>query len=133
MALLPSVPFSLPAFGLDWALLAFLGACGFVMQFLLAAGLQLERSGRATNMVYCQMLFALAADKVVFGTGPDAWGWAGSCAVLGSAVVVAVGRERGGGVGGKGEGDEERGLVEGMDDGEEGEEEGAVRLGVVRT
>jgi hypothetical protein len=36
-------------------------------QFLLAAGLQYEKSSRATNMVYIQMLFALAFDKLVWG------------------------------------------------------------------
>ncbi|GME49606.1 Drug/metabolite transporter [Neofusicoccum parvum] len=139
MSALPSVPFAVPADPSDWALLCLLGVCGFVMQYLLAAGLQQERSSRATNMVYCQMLFALAADKLVFGAGPDAWGWAGSSLILGSAVYVAVRKERGVEGGRKGKGrDEERGLVEGMERGEEsdcedvGMEEGAVRLEAVR-
>ncbi|KAL1624486.1 hypothetical protein SLS54_003827 [Diplodia seriata] len=126
MTFVPSVPFLLPTSPRDWALLVFLGVCGFLMQYLLAAGLQQERSSRATNMVYCQMLFALAGDKVVFGTGPDGWGWAGSLLILGSAVFVAVRKERarggGGGGGRREEGvvrDEERGLVEGIDDGED--------------
>ncbi|OJD33587.1 integral membrane protein duf6 [Diplodia corticola] len=138
MLVSPSIPFLLPTSSSDWALLVFLGVCGFVMQFLLAAGLQHERSGRATNMVYCQMLFALAGDRVVFGTGPDGWGWAGSGLILGSAVVVAVRKREGGRGGGLGVragglGDEERGLGLGLGDGDGDvggfEEEGGVVRG----
>ncbi|KAK0654718.1 putative membrane protein [Lasiodiplodia hormozganensis] len=120
MTFIPGIPFLLPSSLRDWALLGFLGLCGFVMQFLLAAGLQQEKSSRATNMVYCQMLFALAGDKLVFGTSPDAWGWAGSSLILGSAIYVAVRKEQSKGVGRKEEvRDEERGLVDAIDEEEE--------------
>ncbi|KAB2574303.1 putative membrane protein [Lasiodiplodia theobromae] len=120
MTFIPGIPFLLPSSLRDWALLGFLGLCGFVMQFLLAAGLQQEKSSRATNMVYCQMLFALAGDKLVFGTSPDAWGWAGSSLILGSAIYVAVRKEQSKGVGRKEEvRDEERALVDAIDEEEE--------------
>lgn len=120
MTFIPGIPFLLPTSLRDWALLGFLGLCGFVMQFLLAAGLQQEKSSRATNMVYCQMLFALAGDKLVFGTSPDAWGWAGSSLILGSAIYVAVRKEKSKGVDRKEEvRDEERGLVDAIDEEEE--------------
>ncbi len=60
------------------------------MQFLLTAGLQHEKGSRATNMVYTQMLFALAFDKIVWNTTPGAWGIAGSSLILGSALYVAL-------------------------------------------
>ena len=60
------------------------------MQFLLTAGLQHEKGSRATNMVYTQMLFALAFDKIVCNTTPGAWGIAGSSLILGSALYVAL-------------------------------------------
>ena len=41
-------------------------------------------------MVYTQMLFALAFDKVVFNTTPGIWGIAGSSLILGSALYVAL-------------------------------------------
>jgi drug/metabolite transporter (DMT)-like permease len=63
MFALPGVGFLLPSSFRDWCYLIFLGICGFVMQFLLAAGLQYEKSSRATNMVYMQMLFALSFDN----------------------------------------------------------------------
>ena len=60
------------------------------MQFLLTAGLAHEKSSRATNMVYTQMLFALAFDKIVWGTVPGALSIVGSSLILGSALYVAV-------------------------------------------
>ena len=60
------------------------------MQFLLTAGLQHEKGSRATNMVYTQMLFALAFDKIVWNTTPGPWAIAGSSLILGSALYVAL-------------------------------------------
>ena len=59
-------------------------------QFLLAAGLSHEKSSRATNMTYTQMLFALAFDKLVFGTTPGLTSIIGSSLILGSAIYVAM-------------------------------------------
>ena len=86
----PGVEFQLPANVRQWVFLIFLGICGFVMQFLLTAGLQHEKGSRATNMVYTQMLFALAFDKIVWNTTPGPWGIAGSSLILGSALYVAL-------------------------------------------
>ncbi|KAH7389663.1 hypothetical protein DE146DRAFT_680470 [Phaeosphaeria sp. MPI-PUGE-AT-0046c] len=93
MFALPDVGFLLPRYLKDWCYLLFLGICGFVMQFLLAAGLQYEKSSRATNMVYMQMLFALTFDKLVWGTTPGALSIIGSSLILGSAIYVAMHRE----------------------------------------
>lgn len=62
-------------------------------QFLLAAGLQYEKSSRATNMVYMQMLFALSFDKLIWGTTPGALSIVGSSLILGSAIYVAMHKE----------------------------------------
>lgn len=93
MLALPDVGFLLPRSMKDWAMLFFLGICGFIMQFLLAAGLQHEKSSRATNMVYTQMLFALAFDKLVWGTTPGVLSIMGSSLILGSAIYVAMHKE----------------------------------------
>ncbi|KIW05156.1 uncharacterized protein PV09_03707 [Verruconis gallopava] len=90
MFVLPDVGFLLPANLWEWSYLFFLGTCGFIMQFLLASGLQYEKSSRATNMVYTQMLFALGFDKLIFGTTPGALSIIGSGLILGSAIYVAV-------------------------------------------
>ncbi|KAJ4520150.1 hypothetical protein HRR83_002115 [Exophiala dermatitidis] len=150
----PDVKFRLPGNITEWSLLASLGLCGFIMQFLLTAGLayggpgnthvsgsqghdeskrkaedvesndssaadfrnyelvsqaeahgegrvppampakpKLSGSGtRATSMVYTQMLFALAADKLVFGVTPSTMSWVGSVLILAGAIWVASAR-----------------------------------------
>lgn len=70
--------------------MVFLGVSGFAMQFLLTAGLQYEKSSRATNMVYTSMLFALAFDKIVWNHTPGIWSIVGSSLILCSALFVAV-------------------------------------------
>jgi drug/metabolite transporter (DMT)-like permease len=117
MAFSPGVGFLFPADLKEWSYLIFLGVCGFVMQFLLAAGLQYEKSSRATNMVYTQMLFALAFDKLFFSNTPGLLSIAGGSLILGSAIYVAVrkGREREKGDGATRAADEEaqQGLISG--------------------
>ena len=114
---LPGVGFFLPNNIKDWAYLIFLGVCGFTMvsldtqnihpilpltyltlnqfkqQFLLATALAHEKSSRATNMTYTQMLFALGFDKLIFDHTPGLLSILGSSLILGSAIVVAVQRE----------------------------------------
>ncbi|KAF2666400.1 hypothetical protein BT63DRAFT_377242 [Microthyrium microscopicum] len=86
----PGVDFVLPANLKEWTLLGFLGICGFIMQYLLAAGLAVEKSSRATNMIYTQMLFALGFDKLIFGTNPALLSMVGSSLILSSAIYVAI-------------------------------------------
>ena len=56
----------------------------------MAAGLSYEKSSRATNMTYTQMLFALAGDRIIFGHTPGIMSILGSSLILGGAVVVAI-------------------------------------------
>jgi drug/metabolite transporter (DMT)-like permease len=86
----PEIHFALPETVKQWGMLAFLGTCGFITQFLMTAGLAYEKSNRATNMVYTNMLFALLFDRWIFGTVPAVWSLLGSALILGSAVYVAV-------------------------------------------
>ena len=87
-------------------------------------------------MVYTQMLFALAFDKLIWGTTPGALSIVGSSLILGSAIYVAMrkGRQLKDGEGrGRGSEEEERGLMSPMivgDPGEEGVTE--VQLRVLR-
>jgi hypothetical protein len=60
-------------------------------------------------MIYTNMLFALALDKIVFGTTPGWWSLGGSGLILGSAVWVAVQRGMGKKGGSSGEGRGQRG------------------------
>ena len=81
-------------------------------------------------MIYTNMLFALALDKLIFGQSPGLWSLAGSGLILGSAVFVAIQKQQGGTGGRSGERDEEAGGEEEMAmlGGERGftEEEGGV-------
>jgi drug/metabolite transporter (DMT)-like permease len=86
----PHLRFAFPASLKQWGMLFFLGTCGFIMQFMMTAGLSHEKSNRATNMVYTNMLFALLFDRWVFGTVPGVWSLLGSGLILGSAIYVAV-------------------------------------------
>ena len=105
---LPAVQFKIPASWFEWALLVGLGVCGFLLQFLLTAGLAYEpplppgqdessssSGNRATSMVYTQMLFALLYDKVIWGNTLSPMSWAGSVLILASAIYVAVARDGG--------------------------------------
>ena len=127
----PGIGFRLPSNGTEWGYLFFLGVCGFVMQFLLTAGLAHEKSSRATNMVYSQMLFALAFDQLIFHITPGVWSIIGSVLILGSVLYVAMRnqsakprpKDSGLGLGGT---DEEVGLMNEMEDAVCEEDDGAV-------
>jgi drug/metabolite transporter (DMT)-like permease len=100
MLAVPSVSFRVPGNVVEWTLLLGLGVAGFLMQYLLTAGLSYEppagsqgHGSRATSMVYTQMLFALFYDKVVMDSSPSPVSWAGSGFILGSALYVAIVRE----------------------------------------
>jgi len=108
-------------------MLIFLGVCGFVAQYLLTTGLAAggRGNGAATQMIYTQMLFALALDKWVFGQSPGWWSLGGSGLILGSAIFVAIqqqqflGKEMDEEMGGSSE--EEMGMLRGVDGGDEEE------------
>lgn len=111
MLAVPSVEFRVPNTRTEWLFMVGLGVCGFLLQFLLTAGLSYVppkwvqnksasgggaakgQGSKATSMVYTQMLFALFYDKVVWGTTLDGVAWAGSALILACAVYVAVMQE----------------------------------------
>lgn len=99
MGLSSTLAFALPAGFRQWSMLLFLGVCGFFAQFLLTKGLAAggrDNGARATNMVYTNMLFALALDKLIFGQSPGWWSLGGSGLILGSAMFVALQQQQGG-------------------------------------
>ena len=79
-----------PSGAVQWGLLGGIGVTGFVMQFLLTSGLQREKAGRGTSVLYTQMVFALVWERVVWGTSPGGWSCVGSGLVFGSAVWVGT-------------------------------------------
>lgn len=51
LLLVPGIGFTMPHGAREWVLLSLLGVLGFVLQFLLTAGLTLDKSSRATSMM----------------------------------------------------------------------------------
>ncbi|KAL8728968.1 MAG: hypothetical protein Q9166_005063 [cf. Caloplaca sp. 2 TL-2023] len=86
----PGLDFKLPLGLKQWSYLISLCVCGFLSQITLTTGLSYEKSSRATNMVYTNMLFALAFDKLVFDTTMGTLSILGSSLILGSALYIAV-------------------------------------------
>lgn len=76
----------LPPTAYEWFLLLSLGVCGFVMQFMMTAGIGGEKSNRATAMVYTHMLFAAGFDKWVFGHEMGVVSLLGCGLIVGSAL-----------------------------------------------
>ncbi|KAJ5951375.1 Drug/metabolite transporter [Penicillium vulpinum] len=106
MMVVPSVPFRIPGTVVEWTLLIGLGVCGFLLQFLLTAGLSyvppawvsegkpVAQGARASSMIYMQMLFAVFYDKVVWGSTLSPLSWVGSGIILVCAVYVALMHEK---------------------------------------
>ncbi|CAI7583208.1 unnamed protein product [Penicillium glandicola] len=106
MLVVPSVPFRVPSTVVEWTLLTGLGVCGFLLQFLLTAGLSyvppasvsdgkpIAQGARATSMVYMQMIFAVFYDKVVWGSTLSPISWVGSGIILACAVYVVFAQEK---------------------------------------
>ncbi len=130
LLLVPGIGFRLPATVLEWAYLLSLGICGFIMQFLITEGLQNDKGGsRATNMVYTQLLFALAFDYIFLGITPRLSSIVGNLLILGSVLYVAfhVGTSKADKSLGT-QGGEEAGVINGVD-AEEGARDGSARSG----
>ncbi|KAM5368105.1 hypothetical protein ACJZ2D_009709 [Fusarium nematophilum] len=86
----PNLHFEIPKTAAEWTLLLSIGISGFLLQLLLTEGLQREKAGRATNLIYIQMVFALIIERVVWGTTPPAASLVGSALIIGSAIWVTL-------------------------------------------
>jgi drug/metabolite transporter (DMT)-like permease len=91
----PSLHFVMPQRLSQWGLIAIIGLAGFLLQFLLTEGLQREKAGRATNLTYLQLVFALGIERCVWGTSPPAESLVGAGLIIGAAVWVSLQREKG--------------------------------------
>ena len=87
---IPGIGFTMPDGAREWILLTLLGFLGFVLQFLLTAGLQLDKSSKATSMLYTQVLFALLFDWAVWGVLPGTWSCVGGAVVIVSTLWSAL-------------------------------------------
>ncbi|KAL1903379.1 hypothetical protein Sste5346_000005 [Sporothrix stenoceras] len=89
----PHLQFAFPHSLRQWALLLLICICGFGTQFLGTKGLGLERSNRATAMIYTQMLFAASFDRFVFGHEMGPTSLVGCGLIIGSALWVVLSKK----------------------------------------
>ncbi|KAG9518856.1 hypothetical protein KCV07_g5142, partial [Aureobasidium melanogenum] len=95
LLVLPGMRFTMPHGAREWLLLSLLGILGFVLQFLLTAGLQLDRTSKATSMLYTGILFALAFDWAIWGVFPGFWSCVGGAVVIASTLWSALQKSKG--------------------------------------
>ncbi|KAF2445538.1 hypothetical protein P171DRAFT_267227 [Karstenula rhodostoma CBS 690.94] len=86
----PDLHFVMPEHLSQWGLIAIIGLTGFALQFLLTEGLQREKGGRATNLTYLQLVFALVVERVIWGTTPPVESLFGAVLIIGAAIWVSL-------------------------------------------
>ncbi|ORY57011.1 uncharacterized protein BCR38DRAFT_450571 [Pseudomassariella vexata] len=86
----PDLHFETPQNAAQWILLVTIGVAGFLLQFLLTEGLQREKAGRATNLIYTQLVFALIIERVVWGTTPPVESLFGGALIIAAALWVSL-------------------------------------------
>ena len=65
-----------------------------MLQFLLTEGLKREKAGRATNMMYLQMVFALVVERIIWGTTPSFLSLLGASLIIGAAIWVSLQKDQ---------------------------------------
>jgi drug/metabolite transporter (DMT)-like permease len=90
LLVIPGMGFTMPQGAREWTLLLLLGVLGFVLQFLLTAGLQLDKSSRATSMLYLQVVSALIFDWAIWGVLPTGLSLLGGSIVIVSTLWAAI-------------------------------------------
>ena len=90
LLLTPDIGFTMPKGAREWILLSVLGVLGFVLQFLLTAGLQMDKSSKGTSMMYSQVVFALLFDWGIWRIVPSTWSIMGGLVVIASTLWAAL-------------------------------------------
>jgi drug/metabolite transporter (DMT)-like permease len=86
----PDLHFVVPESAGQWGLIAVIGLAGFLLQFLLTEGLQREKAGRATNLMYLQLVLALIIERVIWGTTPPIESFGGAALIIGAAIWITL-------------------------------------------
>lgn len=85
---IPLLSFQTPHTLRQWCLFFLIGISGFFMQFCLAAGLQREKAGKSSLMIYLNMVFALFWDFVIWDHLPGILSILGTTLIIGNAFIV---------------------------------------------
>lgn len=86
----PDLHFVMPESAGQWGLIGIIGLTGFLLQFLLTEGLQREKAGRATNLMYLQLVFALVIERVIWGTTPPLESFGGAALIISAAIWITL-------------------------------------------
>jgi drug/metabolite transporter (DMT)-like permease len=70
-----------------------LSASGLLMQWGLTIGMQLEKGGRGSQMIYVQLVFALILEWMVWGDLPTGLSLFGILLIISSVTAVNVFKE----------------------------------------
>lgn len=65
----------------------------YCQEFLLTAGISSDRSSASTVMIYSQVLWALAIDRVIWHVSMNIWTFVGVGGVVGSLIMVSLAKE----------------------------------------
>lgn len=84
----PGLAFQLPRNAYQWVLFLVIGLLGFVMQFLLAAGVQRVKASKSALMGYSGMVYALFWDLAIWGHFPSFLSVVGTGLIFSSAYVI---------------------------------------------
>lgn len=90
LVVFPGLNFVMPRNITEWTLLFAMGLLGFALQFLLTKGLQLDKTPKATSMLYTQVIFALTFDWAIWGVLPGGWSLFGGAIVIASTLWSAL-------------------------------------------
>ena len=91
--LTPGLFFEMPRNARQWAYLTLLGLSGFIMQYLLTAGMQREKAARAIAMSYSQLIYASVFDLVIFGHWPSKMSLLGEFIILTAVLSILYYKE----------------------------------------
>ncbi|MGQ0649946.1 MAG: DMT family transporter [Gemmatimonadaceae bacterium] len=80
----------------EWVLLIGTGIATQIAQTYMTRGLRLETAARATTTGYLQIVFAGIWGALVLGERPAGWTLLGASLIVGSALWLALGKQKGG-------------------------------------
>ena len=86
------IPF--PADNLVWAAVVGMGVAGFLGQYFLTVGFQLEKPGPASVIRYMDVIFVFIWDFAAFGVVPGWNNYVGATLVIGAAVGIVLNKSR---------------------------------------
>lgn len=85
---IPSISFAIPQNAYQWFLFITIGISGFLFQFALTSGIQRVKAGKASLVVYTQVIFAIFWDVVIWNHFPGILSLLGILVILTCTAIV---------------------------------------------